>query len=520
MSFQGICSGTFCKGETNDFFRFEGEIWNATGMSRKLVHMIQEEDLNGVIHECKRLFESGCSWLTEIDGAFLFAFYDSERKRGILYKSLLCQKTLYLSRQLDTFLFSSRIGDVLYRSIPLLKQVNKDALIPLCLGEEYHPTYSCFELVKKIPAGHIVIYEDGDAHFKKLDQLQIGRYKGKTLDDYVHMANEILDRTVQKRLRTDEPVGVVLSGGMDSSSVCAYLKHRGIPVYAYHWFFKGIPAADESEYASLVSDHLKVPLIKINTKEYIEQGSYLSEWKYLLPYNHGYFAMFKKTKQLCQETGISVLATGNLGDTIFGSNDSISIRSIFRSLPIKEACRYLYEAWGTPKIDENNESHPRFHWYAGVLTDDALKQIKHFGSNNVDPENRLVSASDIDKNLILDDASEKPIRFFDLFSSRELMEWSLSVPTVYKVLPSGGQWVDKFIQRVLFIDLLPPKCISRNYKQVMTAFHEEYVLKNKTQIISILDEESFLAQFGVVDPEKIKAMDTHSFASSYHLLYG
>ncbi|SHE66853.1 Asparagine synthase [Seinonella peptonophila] len=498
------CSGEFYS-DASTYINIEGEIW---GGPSKLLRIMsgKNRDSNQAFY---KLIQEDYSILKEIDGAFLLAFYDHEHKKGLLYKSLVCQKSLFYRYDTNGLFFSSDIGEVL-RDKPLLSQVNKNNLLPLVLGDILNKdTY--FNDVYRLTAGNVLIFEEGKIRIECLDYLEQGIYKEKSMEDFINLASEIMRTTIRKRLDLQDPIGVILSGGMDSSSVAAFLKKEGHQVEAFHWSFSGTPA-DESRYAKDVANFLSIPFTEIDGIELINKASYLPKWNQLIPYNHGYYELYQKTITECKKRGLKAIATGNLGDNIFGGNDSVSIKTIFKNFPFQQALRYIYEAWGTPKIKEDSEIHPRYKWYAPILTEKALDNIN---TQNIlqDQASQFVALSDIDRDMILSE-SEGDIRFFDLFSSKELMEWSLSLPSVYKDLPTGGQWVDKFIQRAMFIDVLPPSCIARNHKQVMTAFHEIYVIRNRDQVTSILNEQAYLTQFNIIDPIKIKSMENNQLALS------
>ncbi|CQR70267.1 hypothetical protein SOV_38050 [Sporomusa ovata DSM 2662] len=98
---------------------------------------------------------------------------------------------------------------------------------------------------------------------------------------------------------------------------------------------------------------------------------------------------------------------------------------------------------------------------------------------------------------------------FHIFASREMMEFSLALPLCYRLMPVGGQWIEKPVLRYAFIGLLPKEIISRNHRQLQNAMDEEYVIKNSKQIASLLLDNSFLSAFGIIDCQKLSEMFTN-----------
>lgn len=465
----------------------------------------------------QNLFNSGrLNLLTDIDGSFLLSFKEPIKNKGYLYKSLLCKSSLYF-RKLGTDLqWSTNPLDLLDNNIASVEQIDPNLLLLTCLGESIPPNRSYFKDINRLPAGSLLIYNNGNITIKQIDRLKTFDFKGKSIFDYALQTKKILDRTVSTRLKSDEKVGVLLSGGLDSSVVLYTLKELGIPVYAYHWSFNKIKSANEVDYAKAVTNHLNIPLYEIDTYSVIKDSSYLNEkWNFGTAYNHGFYRLFELTRNLCQSKGIKILAGGYLADNIFGPPLNFNFFSTIKSIPLREKFSYLKEALGTPKLsDESNlnyTSFPRISWYRDYLTDSALNLIEPLYKSIRFPHNLeeylpAFSNNETESTLESHLFNYEGMKLFHLFNSRELMEFSLSIPLGYRLIPTGGQWIDKPILRLAYIGRLPSKIISRNHRQLMSAMNEEYVLKNKSQIRNLLGHDSRLSEFGIIDSNKFGKM--------------
>src|SRR5205085_3459924 len=89
-------------------------------------------------------------------------------------------------------------------------------------------------------------------------------------------------------------IGVLLSGGLDSSAVATALGENGADVVAYH-MATGDPLADESAYAREVCRHLSIPYVPIMTD--VDHGYLSEDWRFPHPYNHFGYRWLEQTVQ-------------------------------------------------------------------------------------------------------------------------------------------------------------------------------------------------------------------------------
>lgn len=509
---------------SNSVISIYGEIWGKYSNSvNRLLEFIKTNRLAEANIELVKLTEQyGLSFLSEIDGAFLLTWWDNKNNIGYLYKSIICKSSLYYRVTNKSLSWSTNVLDLIDKKTPLLSQINKNLLLMTCMGESVPPSQSHYHNIQRLPAGTVGIFKNGQLKTKKIDSLSFElNVKAKKIDEYVGMVKDVLNQTAKRRFHHNEKIGVILSGGIDSSSVAALLKNMNYQVIGIHWSFQEIKSADESIYAETLAQHLDIPLYRVNADYEISNGSYIKEnWHFPVPYNHGFYRLYEKTQDICKEKNITVVSTGYFGDTLFGPEyqDKVSIRAIFQELPLKESLRYLKEALGCPINKSVEELHPRISWYQDYLTKDALAQLnekKSFPTFNNEID-YLLHFSDHETEAVLEYLlfQQNGIQVNHLFNSKELMQLSLSIPLTYKLLPSGGQWIEKPLLRLAMLNLLPKEIISRNHRQVMSAANESYVVQNREQIFSILNENAWLVQFGIINPNRLKRLSqqTHKLA--------
>lgn len=253
---------------------------------------------NGEIYNYRRireaLLEEGCAFKTESDtevilqgyltwgskvldrlqGMFAFAIYDSQRHELFLARDRLGQKPLYYYRDGEKIIFCSEVR-ALARLESLGLSVDAQAYWDFLTYRYIPGTATAFENVSKIEPGHF--YTVTAAKMKATRYWQIPKEMDNTgsppTDDPQLRFGELFAAAVEKRLVADVPVGVVLSGGIDSCGVLMEAsKHK--PIDSYHVHF---PGGDEDfnelEYAKLMAKRAgsSLHVVEANEQAFFDQ---------------------------------------------------------------------------------------------------------------------------------------------------------------------------------------------------------------------------------------------------------
>ena len=513
ISFFNHISGMFPKRE----FQFEVIGTFYKGLSAKtcqLIDALEKNNQNRAYQVWSQMFRDHYTgFFHQVDGAFIIAWSDGNK--GYIYKNPLCKLSMYYRMKDGILQWSTNPIDLLSENI----RFNKQNILLGCLGENPIAGDSFYEGISRLPAGHLLTFENGT-----IDIWQVDRFHSlpaqRTLSGWAEEVRATLKETILRRIRPSQKIGVILSGGVDSSAVLCALKDAGVEVHAFHWHFDQIPAADESFYAKKASEHLGVPLHLIPFSSIIQSQSYFRSWNFSSPYNHSFYSLFEETRDRCLEMGIDTVSSGYLADFLFGSRGKrLSLLSLIRSFSLTGAIRYLRELWGVPNVYRNPdiEKFERLSWYEEFLSDSAVDWIKErYVSQASSLENTFLSLSDNEDESVVESHLFYPHRiavFYPLLS-RELIQLSLTLPEEYRLIPIGGQFVEKPVLRLAFLEKLPPEIISRNHRQLMTAANEKYVVENRDQILSILGRDSILASMEIVNPEKMEVMNMAEWARS------
>ncbi|MBE3557895.1 MAG: asparagine synthase (glutamine-hydrolyzing) [Ktedonobacteraceae bacterium] len=248
---------------------FNGEIYNF----RDLVPLLERcghcfhsrADSEVILHAYEQW---GTACLRHLNGMFAFALWDSQRRSLLLARDRLGVKPLYYWSDGRRFAWSSELKALL--TLPwLARRLNLHALQTYLRCEYIPAPDSIFEGIRKLPAGHLLeIPLDGSAMGRLSDDWQASQYwdvrfgvpeqaDRRTVDDYAEELRCLVKAAVARRLVSDVPLGVFLSGGLDSSTIVALM--REVSTECPKTFSIGFAEKtfDESDYAALVARHFE-----------------------------------------------------------------------------------------------------------------------------------------------------------------------------------------------------------------------------------------------------------------------
>jgi len=231
---------------------FNGEIYNHADLREQLkargcVFQTDHSDTEVLLHGYR---EWGDEFVTHLNGMWAFAIYDRSAGRLFLSRDRFGKKPLYWFREGGTFAFGSELTALLAhpacsRSISAAAQRKffAYALIPA--------PHSILERVWKLPAGHNLVFDLREATpriTKYWDFVLEPAEPAKSDDALAEELLSLIDGAVERRLMADVPLGIFLSGGIDSSLVAA-LATRHVPAGALRTFSIGFTEASFDELA-------------------------------------------------------------------------------------------------------------------------------------------------------------------------------------------------------------------------------------------------------------------------------
>ena len=238
-----------------------GEIYNYQDLRHDLLkagHRFAGASDTEVALHAYEMYGPDCVKL--LNGMFALAIWDGVRRRLFLARDRAGIKPLYYARAPGVFLFGSELKAILQH--PALERRLDVTALDQYLSLEYVPTpRTIFAGISKLPPGHTLILEAARDHLtvRSYWDLELSRSEGrgqKRVADYVAEFNRIFPDVIRQELTADVPVGVLLSGGMDSSAVAAHaVKFSPARVQSFTVAFED-SSFDESVYARQVARHL------------------------------------------------------------------------------------------------------------------------------------------------------------------------------------------------------------------------------------------------------------------------
>ena len=199
-----------------------GEIYNAPALreelSRRGHHFFSKTDTEVIVHLYE---EMGEHCLDKLKGMFAFALWDTEKKSLFIARDRLGIKPLYYYAENGRFAFASEIKALL--KLPFIKKEIDVKALDLYFSLEYVPSpFSIYKGIRKLKPGSYLVYRDSEAQVRPYWNLR-NYSSGKALSfrDAAERLDHLLKTSVREHLLADVPVGVLLSGGLDSSTLAA-----------------------------------------------------------------------------------------------------------------------------------------------------------------------------------------------------------------------------------------------------------------------------------------------------------
>ncbi|MCF6187873.1 MAG: asparagine synthase (glutamine-hydrolyzing) [Desulfobulbaceae bacterium] len=255
---------------------FNGEIYNFQELRELLIgkgHVFSSNsDSEVILHAYE---EYGTGVLDRLRGMFAFALFDSNDNSIFLARDRIGIKPLYYYHKDNRLLFASEIKAIL-EDTEVERKLNHQALYDY-IGFEFVPApATMFEDIFKLPAGHYLMMREGQVEIKQYWDLSFAQ--GKNELDYagsVERLRELLDYSVKSHLVSDVPLGVFLSGGLDSSAIVAMMRrHISGPLKTFTIGYED-KTFSELEYAAQVAEYFEtehqVLMLDDIKPEYVEK---------------------------------------------------------------------------------------------------------------------------------------------------------------------------------------------------------------------------------------------------------
>ena len=233
---------------------YNGETYNHAEIRRGLIdtgHQYRtRSDTETVLHLYE---EKGLESVVELRGMFAYSLWDSTNRRLTLVRDRLGIKPLYYHFESGNLIWGSEIKAILASGYvtPRLRMQS----LPDYLANRYTSgDETLFEGIKRLLPGHIMVWQAGKIKIHPYWDLQLSNpNESVTEDDLIDEFRSLFDQAVKLRLMSDVPLGMFLSGGIDSSAIAGVMsKMVDEPIKTFSVAFQE-KEANELHYAKLAS---------------------------------------------------------------------------------------------------------------------------------------------------------------------------------------------------------------------------------------------------------------------------
>jgi len=314
-----------CNEDGSAWITYNGEIYNHQKLRKELEakgHRYKSHtDTETILHLYE---EKGQDCVRNLEGMFAFVIWDNKKKRMLFARDRIGKKPLYYAIQDGQLIFASEIKAILKH--PLIKRdIDTIALYHYLTLYVTPAPMTLFKGIKKLPPGYIMVCDkDGNIKQEQYWDAIVSEQKEEYPEEYyIENIRSLLSESIEKRMMSDVPFGVFLSGGIDSSTnvaLMARLMNR--PVDTFSVGFKDQPAYNEFNYARQVAaefktNHHEVIIDHHDLMNYIpnlvyHQDEPLADWVCVPLYY---------VSKLARDNGTIVIQIGEGSDEIFFGYD-------------------------------------------------------------------------------------------------------------------------------------------------------------------------------------------------------
>jgi len=321
--------------ETGNWIVYNGEIYNFRDVRRELeqagTNFASNSDTEVLLKAYARW---GADCLAKFCGMFAFAIWDASRHRLFVARDPMGIKPLYFAQAGSYFIFASEVRTIMGTGL-VPAHIDSAGLVNyLTFGSAYDPL-TLVEGVRALAPGHTLTWEGGvlkqSSYWDLVDDPATGQSSGSSAETERGAAERLqplLEEAVRIQLVSDVPVGVFLSGGIDSSALVSILRRSGVTASTFSIVFR---EADFSEVqhsraiaAKFHTDHHEINVSETDVLAAIPDALGAMD----LPTMDGVNTYFVSRET--RRAGVKVALSGLGGDEVFAGY------STFRTVPRME----------------------------------------------------------------------------------------------------------------------------------------------------------------------------------------
>lgn len=451
---------------------FNGEILNYRALRKELADYPFKTD--GDTEVLLALYEKfGHRGVDRLEGQFAYAIHDGRTNEIHLFRDRVGILPLYYYLDADTFAFASEIKALL--SLMPERAVDEDSIYDYLTHRVVPAPNTLIRGVRKVLPGHrLTLTADGRVITEPYWVLKAKPSRGLNAEGAVDLVDALITRSVRSALVADVPIGMYLSGGVDSSLLTALAAREPLD-YRLQTFSAsfGDHQYDESSWARRVSNILGTTHHQVN----VTPNDFLGKWSQLSWYRDGPLSEPADLALHClarlAREHVKVVLSGEGSDEIFGGYPKHRFASATRWLPgvLGQAARKLenriptgqhrgriaLRAFGELTYGERLRG-----WFAPFTAEERLRLLNHDPPRRI-PEHYTNGSGDSLQRMLYADmftwlsdnllergdrmAMAASLETRPPFLDHRLIETAFALPSRFKVHGLSGKWILKEVAR-------------------------------------------------------------------------
>jgi len=300
---------------------FNGEIYNYIELKTQLKQLGYSFKTNSdteVILAAYDYYQDDC--VQHFDGMFSFAIWNETTQTLFAARDRFGEKPFFYVNQDERFVFASEMKALWAIGIEkkLSHKMLSNYLITGNIQNPSNKSQTFYENIYALPPAHFLTINNQALQITPYWNLEKNNILKDTEENVIKKLDELIHDSVIKRLRSDMPVGMSLSGGLDSTTLLHYIAKHQSDVKTFSAIFPGFEK-DESAFVNKAVNHYQVKNFSITPNE----NDLVNDFEKLMyhqeePFQSSSIFAQYKVYQLAKENNIKVLMDGQGADEVFG----------------------------------------------------------------------------------------------------------------------------------------------------------------------------------------------------------
>ena len=456
------------------------------------------------------------SFLKMINGNFAFSIWDDYNKTLILSRDRLGLRSLYYSINSN---YISWASDIKQLTLTNNCELNDDFIFKYLISDPYSTSETIYKSIVRVEPGQYVIIKDGKLSSHQYYECKPSKINFKSENEYIEMFFELYKNSVKNTFDIDQPIGVALSGGLDSSSFVSlgYQINPSADIRTYSYTFEEYDRGNEDSYINSLLDMypVKSKFIKADDLWYLKGNFSDIVGNLDEPYPHFNDAFMGEIANRSKQDGIKILVSGIYGDHVLAGNMkqfALLIKRLKFYTLIREYQSWVRTGMKFKRLFIDHSIMPLLNNKKIIIPPWLNENIKKNGNyeeviNDTSMQNNYWDEAGLSRYIkklmygvgtewINDFFKSKGVEIRLPFLDHKLIEFMIGVPDNLKMKPG----VTKYLLRESFEGILPEKIRNRKGK----SDHEYLVqkgFKKEWEQITEYSDFKMLKELGYINPD-------------------